>query len=228
MKRTNGGASVGLSEEDRLVQALYLAELGRAGSAAELSSWLPTLRGPNGQATVALSIENSPEGRTNLVRGWYRTYLGRPATGGEEAGRVVALLAGTSEEAVLGGILGSDEFLAHAQTLAIQGTPQERFVRLAAPAADRPHAGRLGGRGPGRGAGRRPDPGPVGDGASAVAGVPLRPGDGVLRCSAAPRRWHGGCQRVEQFGPQRERDPSGVRSHARVFRQGAEPVSRAR
>jgi hypothetical protein len=123
------GAFAGLSAQQRFIQALYLDALGRAGSVAELNLWAPILNGPNGQAVVARGIENSPEGRDNLVKGWYRTYLGRSADGVEERGHVAALLAGMTEEAVLGGILASPEFFAHAQTLLSTGTPQERFVQ---------------------------------------------------------------------------------------------------
>jgi Domain of unknown function (DUF4214) len=97
---------------------------------AELDGWVAVLNGaPNGQAVVAQDIENSAEGRDNLVKGWYRTYLGRAADGVEEQGWVAALLAGSSEEAVLGGILGTPEFFSHAQTLVNSGSPQERFVQ---------------------------------------------------------------------------------------------------
>jgi hypothetical protein len=123
-------AFMGLSAQQRFIQALYLDELGRAGSVAELNGWVGVLNGtPNGQAVAAQGIENSLEGRDNLVRGWYRTYLGRTADGVEEQGWVAALLAGSSEETVLGGILGGPEFYAHAQTLVNSGSPQERFVQ---------------------------------------------------------------------------------------------------
>jgi hypothetical protein len=111
------------------VQALYLDALGRAGSVTELNGYLPALAGPNGRFVVARAIEDSPEGRDNLVKGWYLTYLGRAAGGGEEQGHVNALLAGASEEQVLGYILGSPEFFARAQTLIGSGAPQERFVQ---------------------------------------------------------------------------------------------------
>jgi hypothetical protein len=120
----------GLSPQQRFVQALYLDALGRPGIVAELNVWVGVLNSvPNGQAAVARAIETSPEGRDNLVQGWYLTFLGRPAVGGEEAPHVNALLAGASEESVLSDILGGPEFHAHAQTLVSSGTPDERFVQ---------------------------------------------------------------------------------------------------
>src|SRR5205807_968395 len=121
-------AFAGLTSQQRFVQALYLDALGRPGGMDELNGWVATLNGgPNGQALVAQGIERSPEGRAHLVKGWYLAYLGRAAAGGEEQPHVNALLAGQSEEAVLGGILGGAEFFARAQTtLVASGTPDER------------------------------------------------------------------------------------------------------
>ncbi|HBI43132.1 MAG TPA: hypothetical protein DDY78_09800 [Planctomycetales bacterium] len=123
-------AFMGLSPQQRFIQALYLDELGRAGSVAELNGWVAVLNGaPNGPAVVEQGIENSAEGRDNLVKGWYRSYLGRTADGVEEQSHVAGLLAGFSEETILGGILGSPEFFLHAQTLTNSGSPPERFVQ---------------------------------------------------------------------------------------------------
>jgi hypothetical protein len=122
------GAFTGLTTQEHFIQQLYLDELGRAGSVAELDGYLHALNGHNGQAVVAREIADSPEGRDNLVKGWYQTYLGRAAVGGEELSHVNLLLQGSSEEAVLSGILGSAEFFANAQTLQTTGTAQERYV----------------------------------------------------------------------------------------------------
>jgi hypothetical protein len=122
-------ADAGLTPQQRVIQALYLDDLGRAGSVVELNAYLPLLNGPNGQLAVARAIEGSAEGRDNLVKGWYQTFLGRAASGGEEQPHVNALLAGQSEEQVLSGILGGQEFFNRAQTLINSGSPQERFVQ---------------------------------------------------------------------------------------------------
>ncbi|HLN28813.1 MAG TPA: hypothetical protein VK395_13795 [Gemmataceae bacterium] len=110
------------------VNALYLQELGRSGSNSELDSWLPLLHQPGGQAAVANDIATSAEARDYLVKGWYLTYLGRPAAGNEEQVWVKDLLAGETEEQTLSAILGSTEFLNHAQTVIATGTSQERLV----------------------------------------------------------------------------------------------------
>jgi hypothetical protein len=118
-----------LTEDQRFVRALYRHALGRDGSLAELDIWVAWLNGPEGsRAEVAARVENSPEGRTRLVDGWYCTYLGRDAHGGEEQGWVDALLAGGREEDVLAGILASPEFFDRAQTLGGAGGADERFV----------------------------------------------------------------------------------------------------
>jgi len=119
-------AFAGLTAQERFVQAVYLAELGRAGSKAELDAWLPVLNGPGGQAAVARGISQSREGRDNLVKSWYVTFLGRQADGSEEQGWVTLLQLGLSEEQVLSQILGSQEFFNRAQALIPSGAPNER------------------------------------------------------------------------------------------------------
>ena len=122
-------ALAGLPARQRFVQALYLDELGRAGSAAELNSQVAVLNGSGGAAAVARGIQRSREGRDHLVKSWYLTFLGRAANGTEEMGFVNALLQGRTEEDVLSGILGSGEFFNRAQTLIASGTANERFVQ---------------------------------------------------------------------------------------------------
>jgi hypothetical protein len=121
--------TVTLTPQERFVEVLYLDELGRTGSKAELDSWLPVLNGPGGQRAVASSILHSAEARDHLVKGWYVTFLGRQANGTEELGFVNALLAGQTEEVVLGGILGSPEFFGHAQTLGFSGSTGAQYVQ---------------------------------------------------------------------------------------------------
>jgi hypothetical protein len=121
-------AFTGLTAQERFVQALYLDELGRAGSVSELNSWIPVLNA-NSAAVVAGDIAHSGEATDHLVKTWYQTYLGRTAAGGEEQSFVNSLLQGASEEVVLSRILGSSEFFNHALTLVASGTPQERYVQ---------------------------------------------------------------------------------------------------
>jgi predicted outer membrane repeat protein len=124
-------ALAGLSAPERFVQALYLDDLGRAGSKAELDGWVNgVLNQPGGSPqAVAAGIAGSLEARDHLVQSWYLAYLGRPAQGGEEQGWVRLLQAGQSAEQVLGAILASPEFFNRAQALASAGTPEGRYVR---------------------------------------------------------------------------------------------------
>jgi streptogramin lyase len=125
------GELAGLSAQERAVQELYIDALGRAGSVAELAGWASLL--PAGATSltpaVASGIENSPEARDRLVKGWYVAYLGRPALGGEEQGFVNELLGGMSEEQVLSQILGSAEFFHRAQSLIGGGDANSNFVQ---------------------------------------------------------------------------------------------------
>jgi hypothetical protein len=122
------GALEFLTANERVVQALYLDDLGRPGSIAELDGWAGMLAGPSGQQAVASAIFHSQEGTDHLVRGWYVTFLGRPAMGGEEQGFVNLLRGGQTEEQVLSILLGSQEFFTRTQTLVSTGTAQQRFV----------------------------------------------------------------------------------------------------
>src|SRR5262249_42182878 len=96
---------------------------------AELNNWARMLDGSDSaQHAVAAGIAGSLEAREHLVRTWYVTYLGRQAIGGEESGWV-NLLAGTTEEQGLSGLLASQEFYDRAQTLITSGTADERYVQ---------------------------------------------------------------------------------------------------
>jgi hypothetical protein len=118
----------GLTAQERFVQALYLDELGRAGSVAELDSWVALLNGPGGAAAVVAYIKGSLEGTDHLVKTWYQLFLGRPAQAGEELGWASALQIGQTEEMVLSYILSSPEFYSRAQMLVAAGSPAERYV----------------------------------------------------------------------------------------------------
>src|SRR5262249_30069331 len=80
---------IGLTAQQRFVQALYLDALGRAGAQAELDVWVAVLNSPGGsQAQVASGIEGSLEAQDRLVKSWYFAFLGRAAQGDEELGWV--------------------------------------------------------------------------------------------------------------------------------------------
>ena len=128
-----GQAFTSLTPQEQFVQALYLDALGRTGIKAELDGWVALfnsgLSQADVQAAIAAGIESSPEARDHLVRGWYVTFLGRAAPGGEEQGWVNQLLAGAPEEQVLSAILATPEFYSRAQTLSSSGTADQNFVQ---------------------------------------------------------------------------------------------------
>jgi hypothetical protein len=119
-----------LTAQERTVQAMYLHDLGRAGSVAELDGWVAMLNASGGsQTAVAQGITNSVEARDNVVTIWYQTFLGRSPGSGEEMNWVNDLATQT-EEQVLSQILGDPgkEFYNRAQTLVSSGTPDQRYV----------------------------------------------------------------------------------------------------
>ena len=109
-----GTAFNGLNADERFVQAVYLAALGRAGSKAALDSWTAMLvtgsdpaQNAASRQSVAGSIERSAEARDHLVKAWYVAYFGRAAVNNEESFWVNQLTAGGSEEAVLANVLSA-------------------------------------------------------------------------------------------------------------------------
>lgn len=62
------------------------------------------------RSQVVYDILNSAEARTDLVEGYYKDFLGRPADPGGLAFWVGQLNSGLSDQSVLEGILGSAEF----------------------------------------------------------------------------------------------------------------------
>jgi CSLREA domain-containing protein len=122
-----------LTPQQRFVQALYQDDLGRPGDLSnpnDAGYWVNLLTSDAlDQAAVAAGVVHSHEAQTRVVTGWYQGYLGRAPLGGEEQYWVFQLAQGQTEEQVLSGILGSDEFFDRAQTLVGSGTPQERFVQ---------------------------------------------------------------------------------------------------
>jgi uncharacterized protein YkwD len=114
---------------DAFIRKLYQADLNRPASDAEVGLWRPIVAGPNGLAVVANAIGRSQEARTILVKGWYRTYLGRDAGGGEEQFWVGLLGSGATEEQALAGILGSVEFYQRAAGQNPGLTPDQAYVQ---------------------------------------------------------------------------------------------------
>jgi hypothetical protein len=98
---------IGINPSANYVTSLFRHILGRnPASAAEINNWINAINA-QGRLPVVRALETSPEGRTNLVRRWYQMFFGRNPTPAESAPLVNALLAGQSEEQVLGTLLGS-------------------------------------------------------------------------------------------------------------------------
>ena len=122
-------AFIGLSADERFVQALYLTDLGRVGAKSELDAWVAFLNSANGgQAAVANGIGNAEESLDRQVQGWYHAYLGRPAAGGEELGWVGLLQSGQTQEQVLSKILSTQEFFNDAQRLIGGANANQNYV----------------------------------------------------------------------------------------------------
>ncbi len=204
------------------MQSVYLDELGRAGSKAELDLWTPEFNSGGtqmqAQAAIASGVQDSAEAQDHLVQSWYLTYLGRAAQGGEENGWVGLLSQGQSEEQVLSQILASQEFYNRARdahSLRVGG----RALRPGAvPAAAEPHGRADRSERLGR---RAADAWPAGRGAElpVVGGVPHRRLRGLLQRPAAPTRRPARPQRLGVLQPRRGRRPRRFRVHLGILRR---------
>ncbi|MCI0458124.1 MAG: DUF4214 domain-containing protein [Gemmataceae bacterium] len=116
-------------EASSFINRIYADQLNRPADVAGLNHWKGILNS-SGRGAVIRGIEQSLEGRTNLVRNWYRQFLGREV---DDAGLSYwvgqRLIQGASEEEVQAGILGSAEFLQRAQGQFNSGDPNENFLR---------------------------------------------------------------------------------------------------
>jgi streptogramin lyase len=93
------------------VERLYENVLGRFGSSADLDYW-STVINYNGLPAGPTGIQHSDEAHIRVVRGWYQTYLGRPA---DPLGLqyYVNLLKTQTEEMALSMLLASPEYYTH-------------------------------------------------------------------------------------------------------------------
>jgi uncharacterized protein YkwD len=126
--RVNFTASDADPAVDAFVRKLYVSALGRTAGDNEVAFWRPQVQA-YGQGAVANAIERSHEAHTRVVKGWYATYLGRPASNGEEQSWVAALDRGVTQEQVLDAIVGSPEYLNRAGQLFAGDTGEVRFVQ---------------------------------------------------------------------------------------------------
>lgn len=106
----------------RWVERLYAHVLGRAASTAEVSAWSAALaRGSEGRYEVAMGFLLSTEHLTTVVDSHYQHLLGRGIDPTGARGWVSAIQAGYRVEAIIGGIVASDEYVVrNVGTTAIQ------------------------------------------------------------------------------------------------------------
>lgn len=106
----------------RWVERLYAHVLGRAAGTAEVSGWSAALaRGSGGRYEVAMGFLLSTEHLTTVVDSHYQHLLGRGIDPTGARGWVSAIQAGDRVEAIIGGIVASDEYVVrNVGTTAIQ------------------------------------------------------------------------------------------------------------
>lgn len=93
------------------VTRLYQHVLGRAPAASEVQAWVSALHRSN-RYEVSLGFLMSSEHLATVVNGHYLTLLDRGLDSGGQSGWVRAIQTGTRLEAVIGGIIASDEYYA--------------------------------------------------------------------------------------------------------------------
>ncbi|MFO0844924.1 MAG: hypothetical protein U0797_21440 [Gemmataceae bacterium] len=99
-------AVLGINASANYIRALYRHIVGRNPILPEVIAQIGLLNA-QGRLAVVHGLETSAAGRTFLVQEWFLMFFGRNPTPAESAPLVQALLAGQSEEAVLGAMLGS-------------------------------------------------------------------------------------------------------------------------
>jgi uncharacterized repeat protein (TIGR01451 family) len=121
----------------RFIQLLYLDELGRPGTKAELQGWVNALNKGASTLSVVRAIQDTAEARAHLVHGWYEQFLGRMPTNGEESTWVANLMVqqklnpNFAEEIVLSKFLSEPaqlEFFRRSQTLVNGGNTVQRYI----------------------------------------------------------------------------------------------------
>jgi uncharacterized protein YidB (DUF937 family) len=85
--------------------------LGRPGSATELAFWVAKLRAGVRRDQVAMAFLLSNERLASEVDGYYLHLLGRAVDPAGLRGWLAILQAGGREEAVIGGIVSSQEYI---------------------------------------------------------------------------------------------------------------------
>jgi hypothetical protein len=105
-------SNASISSPPAFIATLYLDDLGRVGSTAEINAWVSVFNA-DGQAAVVNGIFRSGESLGHLVDSFYLRFLGRQSDPGGRAGWISFLQNGGTEEQLETGFLTSPEYLAH-------------------------------------------------------------------------------------------------------------------
>ena len=96
--------------DEAWIKQLYQHVLNRAPATSEVQSWLGVLAQGHGRSHVARGFVLSTERLTTVVNGYYQAFLGRGIDPTGLATWVGALQRGARSEAIIGGIIASDEY----------------------------------------------------------------------------------------------------------------------
>jgi hypothetical protein len=102
----SGGTDVGW------ITRLYQHVLNRLPAASEVQGWVDVLARGQSRYQVALGFVLSTERLTTVVNGYYRAFLGRDIDPSGLATWVGAIQRGARTEAIIGGIIASEEYFA--------------------------------------------------------------------------------------------------------------------
>jgi hypothetical protein len=92
------------------VDAMYLDLLGRPADASGEAFWVDQLLAGESRTSVALGFTTSPEREAQRIQEDYFKFLGRAASDSEVAGFVNAFEHGATNELLIAGFIGSDEY----------------------------------------------------------------------------------------------------------------------
>lgn len=98
------------------INRIFLDVLGRAPSASDISNY-SALLGSNSRTVIGLSIINSSEAANRRVQQYFTRFLRRGPSASDAASFTAAIVAGTSDEAVMAQILAADEYFNYGTVL---------------------------------------------------------------------------------------------------------------
>ncbi|HRA50892.1 DUF4214 domain-containing protein [Actinotalea sp.] len=101
--------------DDAWVRQLYRHVLQREAADGEVLGWLEHLAAGHDRGSVAMGFLLSTERLATVVNGYYLHLLGRDLDPSGRQSWVAAIQAGTRTEAIIGGIVASEEYYVRAQ-----------------------------------------------------------------------------------------------------------------